>query len=63
MKEKIEIGKLLLFLVFASAIGFFLFSIEIHWFFRLILFAFIVYFLADSLGLVGKGKYKFPKEI
>lgn len=63
MKEKPNIRNLLLFLVIFFVIGFLLFSIEINWFFKLVLLAFGSYFIADSLGLVGKGKYQFPKEL
>jgi len=63
MKEAINIRSLLLFLAIAFIIGFLLFSIEINWFFRLVLLAFGSYFIAKYLGLVGKGKYQFPKEL
>ena len=63
MKETINIRSLLLFLVIVFVIGFLLFLIEINWFFRLVLLAFSSYFIAKSLGLVGKGKYQFPEEL
>ncbi|MFH1822510.1 MAG: hypothetical protein ABH830_02300 [Patescibacteria group bacterium] len=62
MKEKINIRRLLLLLIIIFAVSFLLFSMGINWFLRLILVAFTAYFLAKYLGLVGKGKYKFPKE-
>ena len=63
MKEKINIRNLLLFFAIVFLVGLFLFSIEINRFFRLVLLAFSSYFIAKSLGLVGKGKYRFPKEL